>query len=67
MMLIPLLHGAGAAAQGQIMREITTLAEAGQIRPLMDGEPYALEDVARAHARLESGQAMGKVVVQVSV
>ena len=65
MMLIPLLHGTGAAAHGQIMREITALAEAGQIRPLMDGEPYALEDVAGAHARLESGQAMGKVVVQV--
>ncbi len=31
------------------------------------GEPYALEDVAAAHTRLESGQAMGKVVVQVSV
>jgi NADPH2:quinone reductase len=66
MMLIPLLHGTGAAAHGRIMREIATLAEAGQIRPLMDGEPYALEDVAGAHARLESGQTMGKVVVQVS-
>jgi NADPH:quinone reductase-like Zn-dependent oxidoreductase len=48
------------------MREITALAEAGQIRPLLDGEPYSLEDVAAAHARLESGQAMGKVVVEVS-
>lgn len=67
LMLIPLLHGAGAAKHGQIMREITALAEAGQIRPLMDGEPYALEDVAAAHARLESGQAVGKVVVQVGV
>jgi NADPH2:quinone reductase len=66
LMLIPLLHGAGAAAHGQIMREITALAEAGQICPLMDGEPYALEDVAEAHARLESGQATGKVVVLVS-
>ena len=66
LMLIPLLHGAGAAAHGQIMREVTALAEAGQICPLMDGEPYALEDVAEAHARLESGQATGKVVVLVS-
>ena len=67
MMLIPLLHGTGAAAHGRIMREITALAESGQMRPLIDGEPYAFEDVAAAHARLESGQAMGKVVVQVSV
>ena len=41
------------------MREITALAEAGRIRPLLDGEPYALEDVAAAHTRLESGQAVG--------
>ena len=60
LMLIPLLHGVGAAAHGAVMREITTLAEAGQIRPLMDGEPYSLEDVADAHARLESGQAIGQ-------
>ena len=66
LMLIPLLHGAGAAAHGQIMREITALAEAGRIRPLPDGEPYALEDVAAAHTRLESGQAVGKVVVQIT-
>jgi len=65
LMLLPLLHGVGAAAHGQIMREITALAEAGQIRPLIDGQPYALDDVAAAHARLESGQTMGKVVVRV--
>ncbi|MBT3334469.1 MAG: zinc-dependent alcohol dehydrogenase family protein [Rhodospirillaceae bacterium] len=66
LMLIPLLHGRGGERHGEIMREITALAEAGQIRPLMDGAPYALEDVAKAHARMESGQAMGKVVVRVS-
>jgi NADPH2:quinone reductase len=66
LMLIPLLHGVGGARHGQIMREITALADSGQIRPLLDGEPFALQDVAAAHARLESGQAMGKVVVQVS-
>ncbi len=65
LMLIPLLHGIGGARHGQIMREITALAEAGQLRPLLDGAPFALEDVAAAHARLESGQAVGKVVVQV--
>ena len=65
LMLIPMLHGLGGWAHGQIMREITALAEAGQLRPLLDGEPFALEDVAAAHARLESGQAVGKVVVQV--
>ncbi|MDA1098162.1 MAG: zinc-dependent alcohol dehydrogenase family protein [Proteobacteria bacterium] len=66
LMLIPLLHGIGGARHGQIMREITALAESGQLRPILDGDPFALEDVAAAHARLESGRAVGKIVVQVS-
>jgi NADPH2:quinone reductase len=65
-MLIPLLHGVGGTRHGQIMCEITALVEAGQIWPLLDGKPFALEDAAAAHARLESGQAMGKVIVQVN-
>ncbi|MBT6429295.1 MAG: zinc-dependent alcohol dehydrogenase family protein, partial [Rhodospirillaceae bacterium] len=49
LMLLPLLHGTGGARHGQIMREITALVEAGQLRPLMDGEPFPLADVAGAH------------------
>ena len=36
------------------------------MRPLLDGEPFPLAEVAAAHARLESGRAVGKVVVQVA-
>ena len=66
LMLLPLMLGTGGARHGQIMAEITALVEAGQLRPLMDGDPFPLAKVAAAHARLESGQALGKVVVQVS-
>ncbi len=66
LMLLPLMLGTGGARHGHIMGEITALVEAGQLRPLMDGDPFPLSDVAAAHARLESGQALGKVVVQVS-
>ena len=66
LMLLPLIHGTGGARHGEIMAEITALVEAGQLRPVLDGEPFPLDDVAGAHARLESGQAIGKVVVQVS-
>ncbi len=66
LMLLPLLNGQGRARHGQIMAECTALAEAGQLRPVLDGEPYALEEVGAAHARLESGQAVGKVVVQIN-
>lgn len=66
LMLLPLIHGTGGARHGEIMAEITALVEAGQLRPVLDGEPFPLDDVAGAHARSESGQAIGKVVVQVS-
>ena len=66
LMLLPLLHGTGGAHHGQIMGEITALAEAGKMRPLLDGEPFPLAEVAAAHAHLESGRAVGKVVVQVA-
>jgi NADPH:quinone reductase-like Zn-dependent oxidoreductase len=45
--------------------DIATLAglvEAGELRPVLDGT-YALDDAAEAMARLESGRAVGKVVV----
>ena len=66
LMLLPLLHGTGGSRHGEIMGEITALAEAGKMRPLLDGEPFPLAEVAAAHARLESGRAVGKVVVQVA-
>ena len=35
-----------------------------ELTPVLDDTQYSLDDVGRAHARLESGKAMGKVVVQ---
>ncbi|MDF7801225.1 alcohol dehydrogenase catalytic domain-containing protein [Pontiellaceae bacterium B1224] len=37
---------------------------AGGLKPLLDETHYSLEEVDRAYARLESGQAIGKVVVE---
>jgi NADPH:quinone reductase-like Zn-dependent oxidoreductase len=38
------------------------MVEAGELRPVLDGT-FALDDAAEAMARLESGRAVGKVVV----
>jgi NADPH:quinone reductase-like Zn-dependent oxidoreductase len=35
----------------------------GKLRPLVDEETFSLEDVGKAHARLEAGKAMGKIAV----
>lgn len=64
-MLIPMLHGVGRAAHGDILRELAQYIDAGQLMPVLDDARYSLSEVAKAHRRLESGNAMGKVVVTV--
>lgn len=51
---------ARAAAEAEIAR----LAAAGQLAHAIDST-YKLAEIARAHARVESGDAIGKVVVEV--
>ena len=56
-------------AKARIARELRArvwpLLEAGRIAPVMD-ETFALEDAAKAHARMESGAHMGKIVLRVA-
>ena len=63
-MLIPMLHHHQREAHAEILRNLTQIVESGGLKPLLDGTRYSLEEVGQAHARLESGQAMGKVVVE---
>lgn len=65
-MLLPMLTGLGLERQGAILREAAGLVADGRLRPLIDGERFALDRVADAHRRLESGGAVGKVVVDVA-
>lgn len=64
-MLIPLIHGHGRARHGAILRDAAALAEAGKLKPLLDGRSFSLEQLPQAHAHLESGKAVGKVVVTI--
>ncbi|MEM7349891.1 MAG: zinc-dependent alcohol dehydrogenase family protein [Acidobacteriota bacterium] len=63
-MLIPMLHGHQREAHAEILRKLTEIVESGGLQPVLDETQYSLEEVGQAHARLESGQAMGKVVVE---
>lgn len=64
-MLIPMLHDSGREAHGAILREVARLVDAGRLRPVIDSR-FPLARSAEAHARLESGKAVGKIVVDVA-
>ena len=63
-MLIPMLHNYKRAAHGKILSQLTQIIEAGRLKPLLDEHRFSLEEVGKAHAHLESGKAIGKVVVE---
>ena len=64
--LIPMLTGKGRAHHGEILREATRMANAGKLKPLLDSRRFTLETALDAHRIVESGKALGKVVVDVA-
>ncbi len=63
-MLIPLIHGHGAARHGEILRALTALVDEGKVEPIVDSV-FPLQEAADAHRKLERKTALGKVVVSV--
>ena len=59
------LHGVLMQAGRDVLHALETLAEAGQVRPVLD-EVLPLEQVRRAHERVETGSGQGKVVLTVA-
>jgi len=53
-----------AALCGEIGREVWPLVEAGDLRPVMDST-FALTDAGAAHARMDAGGHIGKIVLAV--
>ncbi len=62
--LRPQSVAAKAASAAELRREVWPLLDAGRIHPVMD-ETFALEDAAKAHARMESSVHIGKMVLKV--
>jgi NADPH:quinone reductase len=63
--LLPMLTGKGRAHHGEILREATRMANAGRLKPLLDSRRFTLETALDAHRLVESGKALGKVVVDI--
>jgi NADPH2:quinone reductase len=64
-MLIPMIYNQGRDEHGRILSEIAKIVEAGGLQPVLDESRFSLPEVGAAHSRLSSGQAMGKVVVEI--
>lgn len=63
-MLIPLLHNTGRRHHHDILNELGELVAQSKLRPLLDESQFRIADVAAAHAKLESGDAVGKIVLE---
>jgi NADPH2:quinone reductase len=54
-----------ASLASELEREVWPHLEAGALRPVLDSV-FALEDAANAHRRMESGEHVGKIVLEVA-
>jgi NADPH:quinone reductase-like Zn-dependent oxidoreductase len=63
--LRPLLSGEGRAHHGEILAEAAKLAQIEKVRPTLDPQVFTLETAHDAHALIASGQACGKVVIDI--
>lgn len=63
-MLIPMLHNYKREQHAAILQSLAQIVEANGLTPVLDETRYSLEQAGEAHARLESRQAMGKVIIE---
>ncbi len=65
-MLIPMFfdQAKGKAHHGEILRELARRVDAGEVKPLVNEERFEFAEVGKAHALLENGGAVGKVVLR---
>ena len=64
-MLIPMLHNYKREQHKEILNDLAKITNEGGLKPVLDTESFTLEQVGAAHDRLNSGKAMGKVVVEI--
>ena len=62
-MSIPLVTGKGREHHGAILQEVAVLADAGQLKPLIDSHRFSFAEVNEAHAFFESKKHVGKIVL----
>ncbi len=61
--LLPLLYNIQRERHGEILRQMAELVDKGLLTLYLDSHPFSFEDVGKAHALLESGKAIAKIVI----
>ena len=64
-MLIPMLYDHKREEHAAILARLAEIADAGELKPLLDENRFGLGQIGEAHDLLASGQAIGKVVVEI--
>lgn len=65
-MLTTMLNGAHPAHHAEILTKAGALVAAGQLAPILDAHRFRLADIGAAHAHLEAGAAIGKIVIDIA-
>jgi len=64
--LLPMLTGRGREHHGEILTEITKLAESQELKPIVDTRHFTFDTITQAHELVESGANEGKVVIDIA-
>lgn len=64
-MLLPMLKGPGRERHGEILSKLAKMVDAGTLMPLVDPHTFTLETLADAHRHISSGDARGKIVIDI--
>lgn len=64
-MLLPILTNEQRERYSKILNEAASLVDKHSLKPLIDPHQFSLSNVGAAHKLLESGKAIGKIVIQV--
>jgi len=64
-MLLPMLTGKHRARHGRILAELAAWVDTSKVKPLIDPHRFTLATAPDAHRLLESGDAVGKIVIDI--
>ncbi|MED4696903.1 zinc-dependent alcohol dehydrogenase family protein [Peribacillus frigoritolerans] len=63
-MLLRILNKDMHKQYGEILKKVAKMVEEGKLRPLVDPNMFTFDEVSKAHEYLESGKAIGKIVLK---
>jgi len=63
-MLIPMLHNFKRDMHGNVLERLAEISNEGHLTPIVDENSFSLNQVGDAYAHLQSGKAIGKIVVE---